>query len=155
MEKRIMHRTAADNVYRHPDFHGALSNGIEYLDRTYGPEAVREYLWQFATAFYAPLKRQIADRGLEALREYLEQLYTSEGGRIQVRSTGDELLVEVESSPDVMHMRKKEYLVARLFRETTRTVNEAICAGSPFEAELLEYDQQTGRSVQRFRRRAA
>jgi hypothetical protein len=155
MEKRIMRRTAADNTYRHPDFHGALSNGIEYLDRTYGPEAVREYLWQFATAFYAPLKRDIAARGLPALREHFENLYTAEGGRIEVRETADELLVEVESSPDVMHLRKNGYLVARLFREVTHTVNEAICAGSPFASELIEYDEQTGHSVQRFRRRAA
>ena len=44
MAKRIMQRAASDNVYRHPDFHGALSTGIEYLDAKYGPEAVREYL---------------------------------------------------------------------------------------------------------------
>jgi hypothetical protein len=155
MEKRIMRRTAADNTYRHPDFHGALSNGIEYLERTYGPEAVREYLWQFSNAFYAPLKQRIAERGLDALREYLEDLYGAEGGRIHVRAIDDGLHVEVESSPDVMHMRSAGYHVARLFREVTSTVNEAICAGTPFKAELLEYDEQTGRSVQRFTRRDA
>lgn len=155
MDKRIMRRTAADNPYRHPDFHGALSNGIEYLDRTYGPEAVREYLWQFSSAFYAPLKQKIAEQGLDALREYLENLYGSEGGRIHLRATDDELLVDVESSPDVTHMRKAGYQVARLYREVTGTVNEAICEGTPFKFELLEYDEQTGRSVQRFTRRDA
>ncbi len=116
---------------------------------------MREYLWQFSNAFYAPLKQRIAERGLDALREYLEDLYGAEGGRIHVRAIDDGLHVEVESSPDVMHMRSAGYHVARLFREVTSTVNEAICAGTPFKAELLEYDEQTGRSVQRFTRRDA
>jgi len=155
MEKKIMRRSAADNTYRHPDFHGALSNGIEYLDRTYGPDAVRAYLWQFATSFYEPLKEQMAARGLTPLGEYLNDLYTAEGGHVQLRSTADVLTVEVAGSPDVLHMRKQAYTVARLYKEVTQTVNEAICDGTAFRYELLEYDEETGRSVQRFSRRAA
>ena len=49
--------------------------------------------------------------------------------------------------------REHGYTVARLFVETTRTVNEALCEGTPFIAELLEYDDETGRGVQRFTRR--
>ena len=39
--KERLERRAADNAYFHPDFHGALSCGIEYLDAQYGAEAVR------------------------------------------------------------------------------------------------------------------
>ena len=49
-------------------------------------------------------------------------------------------------------MRPRGYPVARLFRETTATVDRAICHQTPFAAELLEYDDATGRSVQRFYR---
>jgi hypothetical protein len=52
-------------------------------------------------------------------------------------------------------MRKQGYTVARLYKEVTQTVNEAICDGTAFRYELLEYDEETGRSVQRFSRRAA
>ena len=68
MTKQRMQRSAGDNEYLHPDFHGALSAGIEYLHQQYGEEAVREYLWQFARAFYAPLTNDLQRRGLVALR---------------------------------------------------------------------------------------
>ena len=41
MAKEVMRRQASDNPYLHRDFHGALSAGIEYLDRHYGEDAVR------------------------------------------------------------------------------------------------------------------
>jgi hypothetical protein len=152
--KEIIRRRAADNEYLHSDFHGALSTGIEYLDRTYGEEAVREYLRQFAAKYYAPLARDINRRGLVALREHFETIYGREGGRIRTELTEDELLLEVEACPAVTHMRDHGYSVARSLVETERTVNAALCEGTPFEAELLEYDPQTGHSIQRFRRRA-
>lgn len=63
------------------------------------------------------------------------------------------MILEVEECPAVAHMRASGHPVSRLFYETTRTVSEALCDGSPFSAELLEYDEETGRSVQRFGRR--
>lgn len=153
MAKKTMTRKAADNEYLHKDFHGALSNGIEYLDKTYGEEAVREYLRQFANTFYAPLKEDIKKRGLIALKEHIEKTYKIEGGKVDIAFSEDEMTVKVAACPAVSHMRSHGYQVARLFVETTRTVNEAICEGTPFAAELLEYDDQTGRSVQRFIRR--
>jgi len=65
----------------------------------------------------------------------------------------DSLWIRVTACPAVTHLRERGYPVARLFRETTRTVNEAICEGTPYAAELIEYDEATGRSVQRFFRR--
>ena len=155
MPKQVMRRQAADNEYLHKDFHGALSGGIEYLHNRYGEGAVREYLRQFAAAYYAPLKQAIRDRGLGALRDHYEAVYRREGGTVRFCGDGDELVVEVEASPAVMHMREHGYPVARLFHETVKTVAETICEGTGVAAELVEYDPQTGRSVQRFRRQAA
>lgn len=155
MPKRIMRRTAADNDYLHQDFHGALSNGLEYLERRFGPESVREYLRQFAASFYAPLNRDLEARGLPALREYFERIYTAEGGRFTIDCSDDELVLRVEECPAVAHMRRHGYGVAPLFHETTKTINETICDGTPFQADLAEYDPETGRSVQIFRRRAS
>jgi len=155
MTKQTMRCRASDNDYMHKDFHGALSAGIEYLDRHYGAEAVREYLRGFAVSFYAPLITDITKRGLVALKEHFEAIYAREGGRIRTVLTEDELIVEVEACPAVMHMRNHGYAVAELFSETERTVNAALCQGTPFEAELIEYDPLTGRSIQRFYRRAS
>lgn len=153
MAKQIMHREASDNAYLHPDFHGALSVGIEYLHETFGEEAVRRYLWQFAKSFYAPLTESIESRGLAALEEHFRKIYDLEGGVVRFELSEDELRIEVEACPAVKHMRQQGYPVARLFRETTDTVNRAICDGTNFAAELVEYDEETGRSVQRFFRR--
>lgn len=154
MAKLCIERSAADNVYLHKDFHGALSAGIEFLDQRYGEEAVRDYLRQFTLAFYAPLRRALNQRGLVALREHFQRLYELEGASFRVASTDDQMVLEVEACPAVTHMRERGYPIARLFVETTRAVNEALCEGTPFAAELVEYDEQTGHSIQRFYRRA-
>jgi hypothetical protein len=153
MVKEVMKRQASDNEYLHRDFHKALSGGIEYLHFNYGEQAVREYLRQFANRFYAPLKEDLRQRGLVAIREHYEKIYKIEGGKIDITFSEDELILKVEACPAVTHLRKGGYPVARLFYETTKTVNEVICQGSEFLFELVEYDQQTGRSVQRFYRR--
>jgi len=155
MGKLVMQRAAAENVYLHKDFHGALSSGIEYLHSTYGADAVREYLRTFARSFYAPLRDEIARRGLDALREHFEKLYEVEGGGVRIESTPDSLTLYIERCPAVTHMREHGYTVARLFGETSRTVNEAIVEDTPFLAEMPDYDEATGRSTQIFRRRTS
>ncbi|HEY3297177.1 MAG TPA: hypothetical protein VGK34_00865 [Armatimonadota bacterium] len=153
MTKEVMRRSASDNVYLHKDFHGALSRGIDYLESNFGAEAVREYLRTFTLSFYAPLIEDLEKRGLVALKEHFENVYAIESGKAHFELSDDELIIQVEACPAVMHMRENGYKVADLFYETTRTVNEALCEGSPFEAELLSYDQETGQSKQRFSRR--
>jgi len=148
-----MRRSASDNEYLHPDFHGALSAGIEYLHERYGEQAVREYLGQFARTFYAPLTEDLRRRGLVALEEHFRRIYDLEGGCVRFARSEDELRIQVDACPAVAHMRDRDYPVARLFRETTETVNRAICQDTPFAAELLDYDEQPGRGVQRFYRR--
>jgi len=155
MAKEVMRRSASDNEYLHKDFHGALSCGIEYLHEKFGADAVHEFLREFTQSFYAPLRADLAERGLEALREHFGKLYETEGGEVEFESSEDELVMRVAACPAVQHMRAQGYPVARLFHETTETVNNVLCEGTPFAAELVEYDAETGRSVQRFYRRPA
>ena len=152
MGKEIMDRRAADNEYLHKDFHGALSAGLDYLQNLCGADSVRDYLHKFATTYYAPLRDKLRSEGLSALKEHFEKLYEIEGGEAEISFSADELLVTVKSCPAVTHMRAIGLPVAELFVETTKTVNEALCEGSEFCAELVEYDPQTGRSIQRFYR---
>jgi hypothetical protein len=153
MAKEVMRRKASDNQYLHKDFHGSLSIGIEYLRQHYGDEAVREYLREFSKDFYAPLTADLKARGLVVLKEYFEKMYKKEGGEIETSLSSDEFILKVHACPAVMHMRKNNYLLSSLFYETSKTVNETICEGTDFTAELVEYDEATGRSVQRFYRR--
>jgi len=153
MAREMISRNAADNVYLHKDFHGALSTGIAYLEQRYGAEAVRDYLRQFALTFYAALTLSIRERGLVALREHLERIYALEGGQIRITCAEDEMLLEVEACPAVTHMRQHGYAVAPLFYETSKTLYAAICEGTPFVPEWIQYDEQSGRSTIRFCRR--
>jgi hypothetical protein len=152
--KEVMLRSAADNAYLHKDFHGALSTALFYLEEKYGADAVREYLRQFASTFYAGLSQAVKERGLVALKEHFEDIYRIEGGDVTIDLGHDEMLMQVAACPAVMHMRKTGQPVSPLFYETTKTVNETICERTPFRAELLAYDQETGRSTVRFSRRA-
>lgn len=154
MPKDVIERKASDNEYMHKDFHGALSMGLDYIAEHYGEDAVREYLWGFGISFYAPLKKALAERGLVALEEHFAKIYNDESADFKITLSDDELLVEVAACPAVMHMREQSYKVSPLFIETTKTVNEAICDGTPFAAELTAYDEQTGKSKQRFYRRS-
>lgn len=153
MSKEVMKRAASDNVYLHKDFHGALSAGIDYLHKNYGAEAVREYLRCFTRSFYAPLIEDLRLRGLAALKQHFQRVYEIESGKVRITFSEDEMILEVEACPAVTHMREHGHPVAELFYETTRTVNEALCEGTAFAAELVQYHQQTGSSVQRFYRR--
>ncbi len=153
MAKEVMHRNASDNEYLHKDFHGALSCGIEYLHEKYGEEAVEKFLRDFTLTYYAPLRDALKSDGLVALKDYFQTLYEAEGGDAQITLTDDELVIKTAFCPAVTHMREHDYEVARLFSATTRTVNEVLCEGTPFGAELVDYDEQTGKSTQRFYRR--
>ncbi len=148
-----MRRKAADNVYLHTDFHGALNQALIYVERHFGAVAVREYLYQFARAYYSPLIRRLQEKGLEALKEHFSAIYELEGAECRIELSPDELVLTVPQCPAVTHILRMGLPLSAHFVETTRTVNEAICEGTPFLAELLEYDPDTGRSVVRFSRR--
>lgn len=150
-----MVRKAADNPYLHKDFHGALNVGIDYLHQRFGAEAVRDYLRRFALDYYAPLRADLQRRGLVALKEHWARIYRIEGGNVEIVQTEGELRLTVKACPAVQHLRQSNVPVAELFIETTRTVNEAICEGTSYEALLPDYDPLTGRSVQVFCRRAS
>ncbi len=151
--RRIMRRQASDNIYLHQDFHGALNQALIYLERNFGAGAVRAYLRRFARTFYAPLTGEIKRRGLEALKAHLENLYALEGAGFSITCSPDELILNVEACPAVARIREMGLPVSRHFDETTKTVNAAICEGTGFKFELLAYDPETGRRVERYSRR--
>lgn len=153
MTKEVMSRTASDNEYMHRDFHGALSTGIQYLEDTYGPDAVIQWLRQVTDALYNPLRRDLTSRGLVAIREYMEEVYSEEGGCVEFERSDGELLVHIEQCPALTHIREHGYPVADMWVETTRTVYDRLVEGTAFGFELLQFDDQTGESRLRFYRR--
>jgi hypothetical protein len=104
MSKEVMTRTASQNTYLHKDFHGALSVGLIYVQDHFGDDAVREYLRDFARAFYAPLTASVRELGLIALKEHFEKIYDLEGGDTSIKYTNDELIIDVKACPAVTHI---------------------------------------------------
>jgi hypothetical protein len=152
MPAKVMDRRASDNEYLHRDFHGALSSALIYLEKRFGPEAVAEYLASFAEVFYQPLREELRSEGLTAIADHLQDVYGEEGAEVQVELTADELVARVDACPAVTHMRTRGYEVSPLWHQTLTAVNEAICDGSGYTFELLDYEPETGASVCRFYR---
>ncbi len=153
MTKLTMTRRASDNVYLHRDFHCALNLSLEYLRVNFGVDAARDYLRRFAAACHAPLQAELRRRGLPALREYFEEIYRREGGRVRISGDENELRIAVEQCPAVEHIRRQGGLPSALYADTTRIVNESICRDTPFSFELRDYNPLTGAGLQRFYRR--
>jgi hypothetical protein len=154
MAKEIMTRKASDNEYLHKDFHISMNRGIDYLHKKYGEQAVRDYLRRFGKKFYAPLTEDLNKRGLIALKEHFEKIYQVERSQAEITIKDDaELIISVEQCPAVEHIRKNNVQITELFYETTKTVNEAICEGTPYSFELIGYNPETGGGKQRFYRR--
>ena len=153
MPRQSMTRHAADNVYLHRDFHAALNLGIRYLRERFGPDAVTDFVRAFARSYYAPLRERLQAGDLGDLAEHLRRIYAAEEAEAQIECTEDELLVRVPACPAVTQIRSLGQEPDVAFVETTRTLNEALCADSPFAAELLGYDPETGAGTQRFYRR--
>jgi len=151
----MIRRRASDNVYLHKDFHGALNQALIYIEERFGAEAVREYLREFARTFYGPLTADLRERGLEALRAHFARIYGLEGAPFSVSVSPDELVLSVPACPAVARIRDMGLRVSPSFIETTRTLHAAVCEGTGYCYELLEYEPQTGRSVERFSRRRA
>ena len=87
------------------------------------------------------------------LSAHFDRIYSLEGADFRTECTPDELILTVAACPAVGHIRKMGLTISDHFIETERVVNAAICEGTPFEYALLEYDPESGRSVQRFSRR--
>jgi hypothetical protein len=150
-----MERKASDNKYFHKDFHNFMNMGLIYIAEHFGDDSVREYLRQFASSFYAPLTDDLKVRGLKALKEHFEEIYRLEESSddIEMLLSKDRLVLKVNKCPAVTHMKRSGIAVSPLFFETSKTVYETVCDGTPYEYELDSYDEDSGAAVQHFTRK--
>ena len=153
MPKQTMTRKASDNRYLHKDFHIALNYSIDYLHNNFGKEAVREYLTQFANAYYSPFKDAIKAKGLFAIKEHYEKIYKIEEANFDIIFSQDELIIHLMASPVVMYIKAKGHPVSKMFHESIETVIKTICMDTPYDFEMLEYHEDNGAYRMRFFRR--
>jgi hypothetical protein len=133
----------------HKDFHGALSYGIRYLAERYGEDKMRAFLSGLGGTVYKPLADAIRERGLDAMRDHLEEVFTAEGGEFEFATEDETLVFHVHRCPAIHHMKEHGYDIAPHFCEHTRIVNEAICGNAGCGCSV-DYDQEAGTCVQKF-----
>jgi Mg2+ and Co2+ transporter CorA len=151
--KQIIKQKASDNTYYHQDFHIALNYGINYLHENFGREAVREYLAQFANAYFAPLKKELRDKGLPVLKEHYKKIYKIENAVFDMSISPHDLLIHLFESPAVMYIKTNGLPVSSLYQETVITVNKEICRNTIYDCELIEYKPENGAYQLRFFKR--
>ena len=147
-----MDRKAADNKYLHRDFHVSSDAGLAYVGRRWGDSGVQEYLQRFTVSWYSPLIAEIKTRGLMALQEHMEKIYSTEDALevLHILKSENELHITVDRCPGVSYMRSTGYEPSPWYRELTSTVNRIIAKESGLQFEMISYDDETGKAVYRF-----
>ena len=148
-EKKILDQQASDNEYLHPDFHGALSFALKYLEDTDGPEAVTEYLQQVGNIFFAPLSDRLKKDGLPVLESHFRSVFEKEHGAFTMTHQGEVLVLEVHECPAIAYLKQNDQLFSERFCETTVVLNETICRNAGFRSSC-EYEPGQGRCIQKF-----
>ena len=146
---RILDCKAAEHEYLHKDFHGALCEGIRYLDETYGEAATEKYLRQVGRSYYGPLSQQLRTEGLAALEKHWQEVFSKEGGKFNLTYQEGVLVLTVQECPAIAHLKKINQLVTERFCETTVVVNETICGEAGYACSC-QYEPGKGKCVQKF-----
>lgn len=148
----VQHCQSAELAYLHPQFHASLEINLHDLLERYGEEGVREYLSQYVAAFHKPLIRALRQGDLEALAQYLQQIYEKENASdaLTLEVTGSQLHVRIAYSPAIRYIRGIGQPVREIFKATTQVVYEALAQQSGIGFQLTAYDLETGAAAFRF-----
>ena len=144
----ILEVRAAEREYFHPDFHSSMNSGIDYVGRTYGVEAIEEYLTRFTKNVYHPTMKAIKEKGLLALEEKILDTYEKEKASDAVKTvlTENTLTVDVAYCPAVKHLRATGREVTPWFGYTTKVVMDVLAEAGGFTFNMECYEEETGRA---------
>ena len=144
---RVMDLKRGENKYLHRDFHFHGDLALRYLGKHFGENGVRKFLTDYVNNFYAPLLKDAKKRGLVAIREWIERLYTVEEAEDLLETTleGDTLSVKISESPAIRHLRATGTEPCAYYIEQTRTLYSAMADSLNLSFNLSYYDD-TGKA---------
>jgi hypothetical protein len=148
--KKSMTRRASDNKYLHKDFHLSMNILLNYIYNRFGEDSVIRYLAQYTKAYHQPLHEQLQAGNMDALRNYLEDIYQKEEWTVSIRISGNVMEVVQEACPGITTIKSSGGQPCPCYVETYRTVYETLCDHTPFRYELKYFDDQTGACTQLF-----
>ena len=140
----------------HKDFHASTLDGIRYLLDNYGPEALKEVLFNTGTQVYKSIHQKLQHGDSSELLEHWQFFFTREGGKFQldVHDDGTAELVVLEC-PALRHLEKRNIEPDQVMCEATRILNDALCSDSPFEIETVCTGKFSCRQTLRLRQKEA
>lgn len=134
----------------HKDFHYTLSLIFDFLKDNYDDDEMIRIMKKVAKTIYAPLIKDLKEKGLSAIESHIKDLMKLEDGEYEVEKGKNFVTLKVNKCPAIEYMNKKKMKISENFcRVTTGVVNEEIAreAGLKFS---VEYDQKKGKCVQKF-----
>lgn len=152
-ENTIQQTTTSEGYkYLHPEFHVSMDRGAGFVMDNYGKEGLQEYLTQFALAFHVPLLKNIQEKGISAIADYLTWLYDTEEAPDALRmvQTEDELAVTVHYCPAVKYMKGRGYTPSACYEYCTSMVYGALAEAAGLGFEMILYNHNTGAAQFRF-----
>ena len=147
----VMDIKADDNKYLHRDFHFHGDLALRYLGKNFGDNGIKSFLTDYVNNFYSPQIADAKERGLIAIKEWIEHIYEVEEASelIHFELSENELKVNIDKSPAIEYLRTTNYQVSKYYIEQTRTLYCAF-ADSVGLGFSLEYYDTDGKAEFRF-----
>ena len=152
-EDTIQQTTTSEGYkYLHPEFHVSMDRGAGFVLENYGMDGLKEYLTQFTLAFHVPLLKNIREKGLPAIADYLRWLYDTEEApdALTLEQTEEILTVTIRYCPAVKYMRDRGHTPGESYVYCTSMVYEALAEACGLDFQMVSYDHETGAAKFRF-----
>ena len=139
---KVMDIKSEDNKYLHRDFHFHADLALRYLGEHFGENGVRAFVAEYAKNYYSPQIEDVKNRGLAALKEWIEKIYqTEEASELLKTELKDGVLyVWVSESPAISYLRSTGCEPSVYFAEQTRTLYSAVADAANISFYLDYYD---------------
>ena len=152
MEKRgeILRYESGGELHR--DFHASTIDGANYLLDNYGEDALGEAVLAMGTKVYKTLHEKLVAGDTSELLAWWRYYMDREGADYALEETADGATLTVRDCPALKHLESRGIPGGKTMCRVTRMLNEAFCAGSPYEIVL---EETGGRSCRQTLRRIA
>ncbi len=143
-----------DNKYLHRDFHLLGDNALSYCGATYGDNAVVGFLTDYVNNYYSPQIKDIKARGLVAIKEWIEKVYTVEEAieLVDFDLQEKKLTVTIKKSPVIEYMHGLNQKPGKYYIEETRTLYSAVADSCGYGFNLEYYNEDGGTKFTFFER---
>ncbi len=139
----VIDMKAEDNKYLHRDFHLLGDLALKYCGENFGDKAVVEFLTDYTLNYYAPQIKDIQERGLVAIKEWIERIYEIEEASelLHTELTDTSLTVNIDKSPVIEFMRSLNQQPSKYYVEETKTLYKVIADACNLYFFLIYYNE--------------